>query len=569
MQPREDRIRKIKDNPNPSVLIVGAGINGIGTFRDLALQGVDVVMVDRGDYCSGASAASSHMVHGGIRYLENGEFRLVREAVEERNRLIANAPHLVKPLATTFPIFKRFSGLMNAPLKFLGLLDRPAERGALVIKIGMTLYDIYTRKQKTVPRHVFRNREESLSLFPALNPDVLYTGTYYDAAMPSPERIAIELIRDAVRENDRAIPLNYVRLVSANGDTVTLRDQERGDCFDLKPAIIVNAAGPWIDLVNQSIGYSTQFMGGTKGSHLVLHHPQLRQAIRDNEFFFENNDGRIVLIFPLLDKVMIGTSDIRIDDPDNVAITEEEIDYFFEMVERVFPAIQVDRSQIVFTFSGVRPLQYSTAGSTGQISREHKVEIIEPNNGLDVPVLSLVGGKWTSFRALSEQAVDLVLNRLDLERIVSTRDLQIGGSKGLLTGTPERDTYLENLTESYSIERERLVQLVDAYGTNVEGLLQEYGSELSTMLQTVPEISVAEIRYFFLEEDVIHLDDMILRRTMLGKLGSITPESLQEISMICAEILGWSAEKTKSEVDRFIDLLRRNHKMDFYSYIGE
>ncbi len=569
MQPREDRIRKIKDNPRPSVLIVGAGINGIGTFRDLALQGVDVVMVDRGDYCSGASAASSHMVHGGIRYLENGEFRLVREAVEERNRLIANAPHLVKPLATTFPIFKRFSGLMNAPLKFLGLLDRPAERGAVVIKIGMTLYDFYTRKQKTVPRHVFRNREESLSLFPALNPDVLYTGTYYDAAMPSPERIAIELIRDAVRENDRAIPLNYVRLVSANGDTVTLRDQERGDCFDLKPAIIVNAAGPWIDLVNQSIGYPTQFMGGTKGSHLVLHHPQLRQAVRDNEFFFENNDGRIVLIFPLLDKVMIGTSDIRIDDPDNVAITEEEIDYFFEMVERVFPAIQVDRSQIVFTFSGVRPLQYSTAGSTGQISREHKVEIIEPNNGLDVPVLSLVGGKWTSFRALSEQVVDLVLNRLNLERIVSTRDLQIGGSKGLPTGTPERDTYFGNLTESYSIERERLLQLVDAYGTNVEGLLQEYGSELSTMLQTVPEISVAEIRYFFLEEDVIHLDDMILRRTMLGKLGSITPESLQEISMICAEILGWSAEKTKSEVDRFLDLLRRNHKMNFYSYIGE
>jgi glycerol-3-phosphate dehydrogenase len=569
MQSREDRIRKIKENPNPSVLIVGSGINGIGTFRDLALQGIDVVMVDRGDYCSGASAASSHMVHGGIRYLENGEFRLVKEAVEERNRLIVNAPHLVKPLKTTIPIFKLFSGLMNAPLKFLGLLDRPAERGAVVIKIGMTMYDFFTRKQKTVPRHVFRNREESLTLFPALNPEVRYTGTYYDAAMPSPERIAIELIRDAVRENDRAIPLNHVRLISAQGEMVTLRDEERGESIDLMPSILVNAAGPWIDLVNQSIGYPTKFIGGTKGSHLILDHPQLRQAIGENEFFFENKDGRIVLIFPLFDKVMIGTSDIRIDSPDNIVITEEEVDYFFEMIERVFPAIHVDRSHIVYTFSGVRPLQYSSAGMTGQISREHKVEIIEPGSELKIPVLSLVGGKWTSFRAFSEQVVDLVLDRLRIARKVSTNDLPIGGGHDYPIGTRERDAYFGKLIAAYSIDRDRLLQLFDVYGTSVGGLLQEYGLELSTMLQMIPEMSVAEIRHILLEEDVIHLDDLILRRTMLGKLGRITPESLQEISRICAEVLGWSAEKTSSEVDRFVDLLKRNHKMDFCSYIGE
>src|SRR3989304_7409445 len=136
-QSRKERLNKLIENPEISVLIIGAGINGIGTFLDLALNGVDVVLIDRGDYCSGASAASSHMVHGGIRYLENGEFRLVREAVRERNRLIENAPHLVRPLPTTFPIFKRFSGLLNAPIKFLGLLDKPSERGALGIKSGM------------------------------------------------------------------------------------------------------------------------------------------------------------------------------------------------------------------------------------------------------------------------------------------------------------------------------------------------------------------------------------------------------------------------------------------------
>src|SRR5512147_1879081 len=138
---RQDTLSHLKHNTEVSVLVVGGGINGIGVFRDLALNGVDVLLVERGDFCSGASAASSHMAHGGIRYLENGEFRLVREAVQERNLLLQNAPHLVKPLPTTIPIFKRFSGLLNAPLKFMGLLNKPSERGSIVIKLGLMLYD--------------------------------------------------------------------------------------------------------------------------------------------------------------------------------------------------------------------------------------------------------------------------------------------------------------------------------------------------------------------------------------------------------------------------------------------
>jgi glycerol-3-phosphate dehydrogenase len=174
---RAAQLEQLRKNPAITVLIVGAGINGIGTFRDLALQGVDVLLVDRADFCSGASAASSHMIHGGVRYLENGEFRLVREAVQERNRLLENAPHYAKPLATTIPIFKIFSGLLNAPLKFFQLLDRPAERGAVVIKIGLMLYDAYTRAQGTVPKHVFASRPRSLRLYPKLCPDILFTAT--------------------------------------------------------------------------------------------------------------------------------------------------------------------------------------------------------------------------------------------------------------------------------------------------------------------------------------------------------------------------------------------------------
>src|SRR5678809_1017537 len=140
---RNEIFLALKNKPKISVLIVGGGINGIGTFRDLALNGVDVLLVEKSDFCSGASSASSHMAHGGIRYLENGEFRLVREAVQERNRLLQNAPHVVKPLPTTIPIFKRFSGLLNAPAKFFKLLDKPSERGSLVIRIGLMMYDAY------------------------------------------------------------------------------------------------------------------------------------------------------------------------------------------------------------------------------------------------------------------------------------------------------------------------------------------------------------------------------------------------------------------------------------------
>src|SRR5512143_1830807 len=221
---RTEALAALRSNPDISVLIVGAGINGIGTFRDLALNGVDVLMVDRGDFCSGASSASSHMAHGGIRYLENGEFRLVREAVRERNRLIENAPHLVRPLPTVIPIFSLWSGLLNAPLKFLRLLDRPAERGALVIKVGLMLYDAYTKGQGTVPAHKFDARKKALKKYPRLNPAIRYAATYYDGKISSPERLTVEVILDAEAEGPHARALNYVSVVGRTAGEVTLRD---------------------------------------------------------------------------------------------------------------------------------------------------------------------------------------------------------------------------------------------------------------------------------------------------------------------------------------------------------
>jgi len=226
---RDEIIQSLEDNAEIDVLVVGAGINGAGTFRDLALNGVNVLLIDRRDYCSGASATSSHMAHGGIRYLENGEFRLVREAVAERNRMIENAPHLVQPLPTVIPIFKIFSGLLNAPLKFVNLLDRPSERGALVIKIGLIFYDSFTRKQKTVPRHKFFGRAKALAGYPYLNDKIKYAALYFDGQLLSPERMTVEIILDGEDEGNHAKALNYVSLQALQGGVAVLKDETTGN----------------------------------------------------------------------------------------------------------------------------------------------------------------------------------------------------------------------------------------------------------------------------------------------------------------------------------------------------
>ena len=391
---RDEILSALKMNPEVSVLIVGGGINGIGTFRDLALNGVDVLLVEKSDFCSGASAASSHMAHGGIRYLENGEFRLVREAVQERNRLIENAAHVVKPLPTTIPIFKRFSGLLNAPLKFFRLLDKPSERGSLIIKLGLILYDAYTGRQRTVPRHQFFSREASLEKWKHLNPEIINTAVYYDGAILQPERVAMDLILDAEAENTNARALNYVSMIGGSEDTILIRDELTDEVYDVRPKLLINAAGPWIDFTNKKMDLSTRFIGGTKGSHIIVKHDELRKAIGENEFFFENEDGRIVLIFPLYDRVMIGTTDIPVEHPDEAVCTDEEIDYFLNLTRRIFPDISLDREDVVFQFSGVRPLPRSNARTAAQISRDHSIEVLSGDwTNLRFPVYSLVGGK--------------------------------------------------------------------------------------------------------------------------------------------------------------------------------
>jgi glycerol-3-phosphate dehydrogenase len=557
---RTEVFSSLKAKPDISVLIIGGGINGIGIFRDLAINGVDVLLVDRGDFCSGASAASSHMAHGGIRYLENGEFRLVREAVQERNRMLQNAPHVVRPLPTTIPIFRRLSGLLNAPLKFFGLQDKPAERGSLVIKLGLILYDAYTGAQKAVPRHRFYSRAKSLAKWKQLNPEIVNTAVYYDGAILNPERLGIELLLDAEAENPNAHGLNYVSMVGGSEDMIILRDELTDDSYDVRPKLVINAAGPWIDFANRKLGLSTRFIGGTKGSHLVLDHPELRAAIGDHEFFFENNDGRIVLIFPLFDRVLIGTSDIPIDDPEEARCTEEEIDYFLGLTRRVFPGLHISRDQIVFRYSGVRPLPRSNAKNVSTVTRDHSIEVLGGDwTNLSFPVFSLVGGKWTSFRAFSEQATDKALLHLGMPRQRDTRSLPIGGGRGYPRDQDEMKRQLESLSAWTGVSRERVNLLFERYGTRAEAIATFMNGGTDFLIPSQPDYSFREIAYLVQHEKIIHLDDFVLRRSKLAMLGRLTRQMVEELAGVLGNVLGWDKDRENAEAARTLSILADRH----------
>ena len=542
---QSSRLKNLRDNPSAQVLIIGGGINGLATFRDLALQGVDVVLVERSDYCSGASAASSHMIHGGVRYLENGEIRLVKESLQERNRLLKAAPHYVKPLKTTMPVFSILSGLISAPFRlFTHAQGKPKERGAVLIKVGLLLYDTFGRNGGTMPRHRFLGQKKSKAEMPWLNKDVKFTATYYDAAMENPERLALDVLFDGLAAGSNARSYNYVSASARSGGQTVLKDMLTGEEIAFTADVIVNTSGPWTDMTNQNLGFDTGYMAGTKGSHIVVDNKELLEACDNREIFFENRDGRIVLMYPILGKVLVGTTDIPHDMNEPALCTDEEIDYFFELVAYVFPNIKIDEDQIVFKYSGVRPLAASGDINPGVVSRDYRIVRTSPED--DVPVLSLVGGKWTTFRALGEHLSSDVLKLLGKNRVMSTQELPIGGGKDFPTTPEAQQRWAENHRGSAS--NERALQLLLRYGTRAKAVLEYIATKPETMLTHSSGFSDSEIEFVVKNESVYLLEDLVKRRTNLAFTGSISNSSLQELASILQKPLGWDAGKSSSEV---------------------
>ncbi|MCW1919849.1 glycerol-3-phosphate dehydrogenase/oxidase [Rhodobacter sp. KR11] len=520
------------------VVIIGAGVNGAGLFRDLCEQGVKCLILDKGDWGSGTSAAPSRLIHGGIKYLETGEFRLVAQSTLERNLLLKNAPHAVLPLPTVIPIFSWFKGIGAALRTLAGSTTAPRERGAVLMKIGLALYDLYGARERVMPRHQMWSRARSLRELP-LTPRIKAAGLYYDARIAMPERLVWELISDGLRANPTSRAVSHATFTH-QGATLTVTNEDA--TLTAAPLLVVNAAGPWIDRVNASLGIEGRLIGGTKGAHILLDAPDLVAALKGRMVYFEADDGRICLVYEHLGRAMVGSTDLRADDPDTLVVSDEEQAYLIGAVRALFPGVAL--GPVVHAYSGLRPLPYTAGKAAGLISRDHSAPWTEPAPGRPWPVISLVGGKWTTFRGFAEEVADVLLSRLGLTRLVSTRGLPIGGGRDF-----PRD--------------------ISALPTEVQALVQRYGStglQVPTggiPLTDAPDFTESELAWIVRNERVLRLEDLVLRRTPLAITGRLTLPMLDHLAQIAGAVRGWSPERQAAEVAAVKDTLTRRHRWRF------
>lgn len=537
------------------VLILGAGVNGAGLFNDLAAQGVSVVLVDKGDYGGGSSAAPSRLIHGGLKYLETGELRLVAQSTYERNLLLRNAPHLVKPLPTVIPIMSWANGIGAALRTLMGSTTAPRSRGAALIWAGLMMYDFYGARARVMPRHQMWRKARALREIPALTPAIRAAGRYFDAHITYPERLVLELVQDGMRAGPHAVALNHTTLLGARQGRVGLRGPDGAEYW-LAPRIVVNAAGPWIDTVNATLGAPSRFIGGTKGSHILLDHPDLFHALNGKMVYFEADDGRICLAFPHLGRVLVGSTDIRADDPDSVVCDDTEIAYFLQALGTLFPSLPFDCGQIVHVYSGIRPLPASDGTAAGLISRDHSTPELAADDTRPFPILSMVGGKWTTFRGFAAEVCDVILTRLGQPRQTRTDALPIGGGRDY----PNDPTaWAAGMSGATGCSPERAMLLLGRYGSLAAVILRTEGDNPAP-LPDAPDHSLQELGHILITEQVVHLEDVLLRRTSLAITGQITEAGLHALADLAATRLGWDHTRRDQELAEARAVLRTRHR---------
>jgi glycerol-3-phosphate dehydrogenase len=544
-----DRMAAMEARGEIDVMIVGAGVNGAGLFRDLTAQGLDCLLVEKNDYAAGTSAAPSRLIHGGLKYLETGEFRLVAQSTLERNLLLANAPHYVKPLPTLIPIFSWTKGIGAALRTLAGSKSAPRSRGALLVKIGLMLYDFYGARHRVMPRHSTASRAASLRDLPALTPEIVATGTYYDATVTHPERLILELVRDGLADSPRSAALNHVKLERADDGALCVTSLDGGARAMVRPKIVVNAAGPWIDEVNAILGEPSRMIGGTKGSHILLDHPELLKELKGRMIYFEADDGRICLVFDYLGRALAGSTDIKAADPDNVRCEADEVEYLLESLRKLLPKLRFSNDQIVYVYSGIRPLPASNAKDPGLITRDHATPVLEPVPGRPYPVYSLVGGKWTTFRGYAEEVADMLLARLSAERRASTRDLAIGGGRNYPKSEADTRSWIADRARETGLTTLRVGELLAHYGTGAKAVAAHIAAFAGdAAIVDAPDYSTGEVDYILRHEQVGTLSDLVFRRTTLAVTGRLTARMVEALAGQAAATLDWSAPRRDEEI---------------------
>src|SRR5215210_3326738 len=561
------------------LVVIGAGINGAGIARDAAMRGLKVLLLDKGDISDGTTQWSTRLIHGGLRYLESYEFHLVRESLAEREKLLRIAPHLVKPLRFVVPIYESSS------------------RGPRMIRLGMIGYDVLSF-DKSLPNHKMLSRDQVLEEYPGINPDgLLGAATYYDGQVEYAERVAVENAVSAVQNGATVITYAEVKNLifepSPDGSGllrvagVEIEDKLEGGAYQARAAVTVNVAGPWVDRVlsgagffgteegsaNGSAGQDEQgrMIGPTKGSHLVV--DPFPGAPKSALYVEARKDGRPYFIVPWNGRYLIGTTDFRYeDDLDYVSAAQDEIDYLIDETNTVIPEANLTRDSVLFTYSGVRPLPFKPAGSESSITRAHVV--FDHAKGKSTAggrikiaggpkkaegLISIIGGKLTTYRNLGRQTVDAVYKKLGTQPPKSATD-RVPLPGGAVRDLDAFATEFKSRSGHPDVLASRLLKL---YGARAYDVLDEAGDDpsLKESLVSSPTVETGlmgcEILYAFRHEMAQKLADVLLRRTMVAYGPNVGLDVDEAAAEVAVKHLGWSEERARKEVEDYRNYIRR------------
>jgi glycerol-3-phosphate dehydrogenase len=522
-------------------VIVGGGMAGAGVARDLAQRGLSCVLVEKTDFAAGTTARSSKLIHGGLRYLELFDFRLVRESLRERETLARLAPQLVRPLPFLVPVY------------------RGGPRSLAKVRLGLKLYDLLTPGKRT-PRYGTMGEARARALEPTLRPEGLVgAGYYFDDLLLSPERLCLENVLSARRAGARVV--NYAqaeefRARPGGGWTAHVRDLVGGDVVELHGHVLVNAAGPWVDRVRARAGVEDRgerILRTTKGAHLLL--PRLTERA----LYLATDDDRMVFVIPWREFSLVGTTDTDYaENPDRVWATRADVHYLLEAARRLVSDSRVTESNVAYTYAGVRPLTFDGGVGTraSAVSRQHRVVAEGPGGRF----LSITGTKLTCFRSLAEQVGAAVVRRLGRGGPSDTARLALDGEDEE-AGALEVRTMMDvtEAVRSSGLELQQVEMLVTTYGRRARAVLDlarrlPGGSE--RLCKNAPEIA-AQLHWAVEGELAVSLQDLLLRRTGIGTGPCLGLDCAPTIAQRMGALLGWSARRAEAELDAYEGAVRQ------------
>lgn len=510
--PPLDRARMLAEiaaRPDFDVVVIGGGITGAGTFRDLALQGLRVLLVERSDFASGASGALTRIAHGGFRYLERGDIALVRDSVIERDRLLANAPHAVKPIRVVLPLSARLKALVTAPLGFLRLAKTSGLPGTLAMRLAGLLYDGLAPRPRALPRTRLVARAGFPPRLRPLAPRYRALLTMGEGRIHMPERVAVELVEDGVVAGSGSVALNHCPLVEADGGRLTIEDRLGGTLHVVTARAVVNAAGAHADAVAALFGPAEPMTGGVAGIHLLVDAPEAAAALGDDLLFFEDAARRRLCVTYQIapGRLLLGTTEAPVADPDAASATPDDEAYLLAALAAALP--DLPPPSVVERIVGVRPLLRSSDAQLSARSRDHAV--LTRAIG-EATLVTVIGGKWTTFRRMAADAADAVLSALGRSRAIDTAALPIGGGRNYPRSDAER-TAAEAALVATGVGPRLAARLVETYGSRAPRVAASILAHGADAISDDGRLTHGEVVFFAREEMAATADDIIRRRT--------------------------------------------------------